>query len=290
MSEVRETYELATRPTVVVPIDQAHTVAKQLSQIVEQCNLAVRIGQGKHVRVEGWITLCMLLKIPPPQVVSVERYERPAPNSEVNAAIRERLLAGMEQAIARGDFDAVDRIALLLKNYPAQTIVGYRAVAELKIGDIVYRAEAICENSEPNWRGKDEYAICSMAQTRACAKTCRIPLGWIMPLAGYQATPLEEMDTVIAQAEPAPEAPAPERPARRRENGNRNGDDEIWALRAEIAKLWRELYPAEGDASREAFRIFLQQRYNTDRLGALSKEQLVALKSDLERERSEASA
>lgn len=91
-----------------------------------------------------------------------------------------------------------------------------------------------------------------------------------------------------ALPEPEPE-PATERPQRRRrENGNWNGDAEIEALKAEIATLWRELYPAEEDASHEAFRILLQQRYNTERLGALTKEQLAELKADLERERSEA--
>jgi hypothetical protein len=110
--------------------------------------------------------------------------------------------------------------------------------------------------------------------------------GFLSPEEAESIPPIDAEVLYEALPEPAPEAPAPERPAgRRRENGNWNGDAEIEALKAEIATLWRELYPAEEDASRKAFRVMLQQRYNAERLGALSKEQLVAMKSDLERER-----
>jgi hypothetical protein len=107
--------------------------------------------------------------------------------------------------------------------------------------------------------------------------------GFLSPEEAESIPPIDAEVFYEALPEPSPE-PAPERPQRRRrENGNGNGDAEIGALKAEIAALWRELYPAEDDARLEAFRIFLKQRYNTERLGALSKEQLIALKSDLEK-------
>src|SRR6185369_14512327 len=40
----------------------------------------------------------------------------------------------------------------------------------------------------------DEYAIASMAQTRAIGKGFRNLLGWLMKAAGVEATPAEEMD------------------------------------------------------------------------------------------------
>jgi hypothetical protein len=55
------------------------------------------------------------------------------------------------------------------------------------------KGEAICSSNESNWRNADEYAIKSMATTRATSKALRIPLGWVMVLAGYSATPAEEM-------------------------------------------------------------------------------------------------
>ena len=51
-------------------------------------------------------------------------------------------------------------------------------------------------------RSFDEYAICSMAQTRAVGKAYRLLIGWLMKSAGYEATPLEEMDGVFEKAEP----------------------------------------------------------------------------------------
>ena len=52
---------------------------------------------------------------------------------------------------------------------------------------------AICSNAENKKRTFDEYAVLSMAQTRAIGKAYRNLIGWVMKLAGYEATPQEEM-------------------------------------------------------------------------------------------------
>jgi hypothetical protein len=71
-----------------------------------------------------------------------------------------------------------------------------RVVAQTIDGKVVGVGEALCSNKENNWRGQDEYAIKSMSQTRATSKALRMPLGWIMVLAGYNPTPAEEMDGI----------------------------------------------------------------------------------------------
>ncbi len=73
---------------------------------------------------------------------------------------------------------------------------GYEARVEAKTKDgaVVGAAEAICTRAEKNWSNRDDFALKSMAQTRATAKALRMPLGFVMTLAGYQATPAEEMD------------------------------------------------------------------------------------------------
>lgn len=63
----------------------------------------------------------------------------------------------------------------------------------LKTKEIVGRGFAICSNKETIKKGFDEYAIFSMAQTRAIGKSYRNMLGWVMKLAGVEATPSEEM-------------------------------------------------------------------------------------------------
>jgi methylglyoxal synthase len=47
--------------------------------------------------------------------------------------------------------------------------------------------------SEKTWARRDDYALQSMAQTRATSKALRLPLGFVMQIAGYDATPAEEI-------------------------------------------------------------------------------------------------
>lgn len=68
-----------------------------------------------------------------------------------------------------------------------------RVEARTRNGEIVGAAEAECLKTERNWSNRDDFAVRSMAQTRATAKALRMPLGFIMTLAGYEATPSEEM-------------------------------------------------------------------------------------------------
>lgn len=87
---------------------------------------------------------------------------------------------------------------------------GWKATvaATTRQGEVVGRATALCLRSEARWKTADEYAVCSMAQTRAVSKALRQPLGFIITLAGYSATPAEEIPTVEATPvkEEAPKA------------------------------------------------------------------------------------
>lgn len=97
-----------------------------------------------------------------------------------------------------------------------------RVEARTKDGAIVGAAEAQCLRSESNWKNRDDFALRSMAQTRATAKCLRMPLGFVMTLAGYEPTPAEEMVAETptrqratgAKSPPPPPAddPAPEPP------------------------------------------------------------------------------
>lgn len=78
-----------------------------------------------------------------------------------------------------------------------------RAVARTLNGNVVGAAEAMCTTSEGRWGRADAYAVRSMAQTRAVSKALRMPLGFIMHLAGYSATPAEEMTDTTPPREPS---------------------------------------------------------------------------------------
>lgn len=76
----------------------------------------------------------------------------------------------------------------------AEPFDGWEARAEIRTldGRAIGAAEAMCERSEPNWRRSPEYAVRSMAQTRAQSKAFAGPLRFIITLAGYAGTPAEE--------------------------------------------------------------------------------------------------
>jgi len=69
---------------------------------------------------------------------------------------------------------------------------------------------AVCSNKESGKKFYQEFAIMSMAQTRAIGKAYRNCLAWIIRAAGYEPTPAEEMDyntnTPAAAAAPAAKA------------------------------------------------------------------------------------
>jgi hypothetical protein len=66
-------------------------------------------------------------------------------------------------------------------------------IIKLETEKIIGRGFAICDNKEKGKTGFDEYAVLSMAQTRATGKAFRNSIGWIIKLAGYETTPAEEM-------------------------------------------------------------------------------------------------
>lgn len=73
--------------------------------------------------------------------------------------------------------------------------IAYESVVEVCTADgrIITRASAICSSRERNWRTRDEYAIRSMALTRATGKAYRLGLSFLAALAGLETMPAEDM-------------------------------------------------------------------------------------------------
>ncbi len=74
-------------------------------------------------------------------------------------------------------------------------------------GAVVGSAESQCTRAEKLWASRDEYALRSMAQTRAMSKALRMPLGFIVVLAGFEATPADEMPRDMVDQPAAAQAP-----------------------------------------------------------------------------------
>lgn len=74
-------------------------------------------------------------------------------------------------------------------------IVYEARVSVRRQGQVITSGEAICSSKEKAWGNRDEYAIKSMAQTRATGKAYRNGLAMIAKMAGLEGTPAEEMDS-----------------------------------------------------------------------------------------------
>ncbi len=181
-AEIVETNtEIATRPTAAptlfgtdqpeLIIAKAAGIAKVLKKVITDQKMAIRIGSSEYIKVEGWTTLGALLGVFP----KVE-YTRELTDGE-------GVSEGWEAAVV---------------------VVNSQGV---EIG----RAEAECLRAERNWKSRDDFALRSMAQTRAMGKALRMPLGWIAVMSGYEATPAEEMPAPAAS--PAPKDDIPFSPA-----------------------------------------------------------------------------
>lgn len=100
-----------------------------------------------------------------------------------------------------GAFTGIEPIVEKIENLSEGDTIRYRAEVALydtkREGAKCGMGMAICTNKEAGKKQFEEYAIASMAQTRAIGKAFRLKLGWLMKLAGYEPTPAEE----IAEAE-----------------------------------------------------------------------------------------
>lgn len=138
-------------------INRASHVATALKEVIVKQHLYATISGKNYVTVEGWELAGTLLGV--------------FPRLEWTRRIR-----GSESADYQRD--------------------GWEArVAAVHIGsdNVLGVAEQMCVRDEPTWKGREDFALRGMAQTRATSRALRIPLGFVMKLAGFEATSAEEM-------------------------------------------------------------------------------------------------
>ena len=104
---------------------------------------------------------------------------------------------GWQYAGARlGIFPIIEEV----QRVPGDDEIKYQAhvkLINLKTDTVVGSGFAICSNRESGKKYYQEFAIASMAQTRAIGKAYRNILAWIIRAAGYEPTPAEEMDFLV---------------------------------------------------------------------------------------------
>lgn len=135
-------------------VRRATAMASVLKQVLVEQELISNISGKEHVKAEGWTLLGTMLGVFPVCVWT------------------RKLDDGWEA----------------------------RVEARTLAGAVVGAAESECLRSEKEWgpnpskgRMRDDFALRSMAQTRATSKALKQPLGFIVKMAGFEPTPAEEM-------------------------------------------------------------------------------------------------
>ncbi|WP_378016135.1 hypothetical protein [Adhaeribacter terreus] len=145
-----------------------------------------------------------------------------------------------------GIFPVVEHVI----NFSNETEMKYEAKVTLlnvRSGQTVGAGFAICSNKENGKKYYQEFAIASMAQTRAIGKAYRNILAWIIRAAGYEPTPAEEMDytgasevKVVAQPAAKAEKAAPKVVAKTQEVAMKANSEEVTSAKPEAAAVIEE--------------------------------------------------
>lgn len=177
-------------------IEQATAVADALKPILQRQGMATRIGNKDHVQIEGWQTLGALLKVTP-VCVSTRRIQPKATFTVKGKKRKWGKVDGRRQVIEESDY------SYEVDGYSWEATVEARTLD----GRVIGSADAMCSREEDKWKDSDEYAVRSMAQTRASSKALASVLRFVVTLAGYSGTPAEEMPGNGGESQPAPPPP-----------------------------------------------------------------------------------
>lgn len=167
---------------------QATAVANELAKIVRERHLSNNIQGREFVKVEGWSTMGAMLGVLPREV------------------------PGTVNELDNGDWEATVELVRVSDG----AIIGR--------GSAIVGLDETDRYGKPTWGSRPRYARRSMALTRATGKAYRLGFSWIMTLAGYEPTPLEEMDSVLeGQYREAPQEQKQQKPSTKIE-APKNGD------------------------------------------------------------------
>lgn len=159
-----------TKPTYdIVNKDSMLSLSNELAKLIKEKNLSTTIQRKEYVNVSGWQFAGSALGLMP-------------------------IITEVTDLTRRGE-------------QPGQVEFKYLAKCEVRkitTGEVVSTGVAICSSFERTKSAFDEYAILSMAQTRAIGKAYRNLLAWLMNAAGFEATPAEEMDFAVAESAKKP--------------------------------------------------------------------------------------
>jgi hypothetical protein len=200
------TTQLIVADTAGERVAQATEIATALDSVIRAQGMRTKVGSQKridpatgeqtnewiprwHVNVEGWQTLATLLGL---AVVPAWTRKVIDPSTGkpglTTFTVREKTTKGQGE-----------RRTVTEREYEVSGYDWEARVEVFKDGALIGAGESMCARTEKKWKESDDYAVRGMAQTRATSRAIGAAAKWIVTLAGYAATPAEEMDAVAVQ-------------------------------------------------------------------------------------------
>jgi hypothetical protein len=199
-------------PTFDDILDGATDIANRLSDVIKQRRMYTPIGaERKHINLDAWQTAGAMTRVfadqgeveqlPWPQIAALGD-EPPTPD-------REPRDKQSPEWHAWDDADRARRAWELHRDMLRARDLGraYGFKADFRAahdGNAVGWGEGRCTRGEASKVNQEDFALASMAQTRAQSRALGAPLKFVVKLAGYETTPAEELDG----AAPEPTNPA----------------------------------------------------------------------------------
>lgn len=172
-------------------IQTAKQIADPLKELVEGAGLVASMGGNrKHVEVGGWQALGAMLGALGGQPLHAETiWARPVTGPD-GQPTRTTYTATVRRYYKKDQGGGLrEEVTYDVDGYSWEAAVEVRTAA----GVVVGRAEGMCSRDEETWNDRSDFALRSMAETRAESRAYRRAVGWIISLAGYSPTPAEEM-------------------------------------------------------------------------------------------------
>lgn len=169
----------------------AEVIAAHLKSVIKAQGLSKPLGGGReHVEVGGWQLAGTLMGA----LGGVSLHAETVWTRRVLGEDGKPERTTYTQHIKR--YHAKSKGGGLREEVTAE-VDGYSWEARVEVrtvhGEIVGSAEAMCARTEETWSRRDDYALRSMAETRAESRAYRRAIGWVIHLAGFNPTPAEEM-------------------------------------------------------------------------------------------------
>lgn len=198
--QVREAYQLI-KPKDITDF------SKVLREFITKSQLSTKIQGNEYVNVDGWKFAGLNFGLVPIVSEPIAIHDKGDTITILYHEIEKRTKFGknmvVEPFFASSNLLLADRFREKYKDKIKKEIThdffNYKCGCEIQntiAGTKVGSGFGVCSNIEITKVSFDEFAVHSMSQTRAIGRAFKNVIGFIMKSAGYNPTPLEEMDGV----------------------------------------------------------------------------------------------